>query len=153
MHPFKIKLQTSSPCGPGIFGPESFDWARVQHDFDYVWAYDVPQLYPPLSAIGKLVFENGDGDVRVFRLNKPSAGVALRGNRATDGTTRHFLDKAGTALSQNVAAALRNRQLFRDSHGEEQNGPKKKIKPPGAQQKQIDRAEKECATSSQQSKA
>jgi len=81
VHPFKIKLQTSSPCGPGIFGPESFDWARVQHDFDYVWAYDVPQLYPSLSAIGKLAFENGD--VRVFRLTKPSAGVALRGNRAT----------------------------------------------------------------------
>jgi len=93
VHPFRIKLQTFSPCGSVIFDPKSLDWARVQHDFDYVWAYDVPQFSLPLSAIGKLVFEKDD--IRVFQLDKSSTGAVLGKNPATAGRYQAYEREAG----------------------------------------------------------
>jgi len=93
VHPFRIKLQTFSPCGSVIFDPKSLDWARVQHDFDYVWAYDVPQFSLPLSAIGKLVFEKDD--IRVFQLDKSSTGTVLGKNLATAGRYQAYEREAG----------------------------------------------------------
>jgi hypothetical protein len=42
----------------------------VGSDFDYVWAYRVPQFSPALSSIGALVFRE-DG-LEVFRLTRTS---------------------------------------------------------------------------------
>ncbi len=44
------------------------DWARIQQDYDYVWAYNVQVFKTELSKIGVLVFE--EGDLRVFRVRR-----------------------------------------------------------------------------------
>jgi hypothetical protein len=66
VHPFRIKLETYAPCGPDFIPKGSLDWGRVQSDFDYVWAYRVPQLSSSLFAIGTLVSQQDD--VQVFHL-------------------------------------------------------------------------------------
>ncbi len=48
------------------------DWRRIQQDYDYVWAYNVPQFAPALSQIGSLVF--AEGELQVFRVNHTMAG-------------------------------------------------------------------------------
>ncbi len=71
VQPFRIRLQAYTPPGFTFIYLKSPDWARVREDYDYVWAYNVPQFSPPLAAIGQLVFE--DGDLRVFWLNRSTA--------------------------------------------------------------------------------
>lgn len=46
------------------------DWAQVQEDYDYVWAYGVPRYSAPLAAIGDRVYSFGA--LEVYRLRKPS---------------------------------------------------------------------------------
>ncbi len=50
------------------------DWARIQQDYDFVWAYNVQVFKTELSEIGVLVFE--EGDLRVFRVRRvPEEGA------------------------------------------------------------------------------
>ena len=42
------------------------DWQRVQADYDYLWAYRVPELAAPLAAVGTQVLE--DGDLKIYKL-------------------------------------------------------------------------------------
>ena len=49
---------------------EAPDWAQVQRDYDFVWAYDVRQFAPALEAIGQNVYSAGG--LVLYRLNKPA---------------------------------------------------------------------------------
>ncbi len=44
------------------------DWARVQQDYDYVWAYNVAAFHSELSRISVLVYESGD--LRLYRVSR-----------------------------------------------------------------------------------
>jgi len=43
-------------------------WDVVADDYDYVWAFHVPQYNEDLAEIGELVYENGD--LRLYRIKK-----------------------------------------------------------------------------------
>lgn len=45
------------------------DWAQVQEDYEYVWAYGVPRFSASLAAIGDRVYSFGA--LEVYRLRKP----------------------------------------------------------------------------------
>jgi len=66
VHPFALRPDTYDPCTQALTSESRLDWQRVQHDYDYVWAYRVPQFSPALSSIGKIVYE-GEG-LQVFQL-------------------------------------------------------------------------------------
>ena len=67
--PLRIEYDGYSPDGFwGLDYEESPDWARVQKDYDYVWAYNVSRFSDSLETIGELVYEYGD--LEVYRLNK-----------------------------------------------------------------------------------
>src|SRR5215831_13614964 len=44
------------------------DWDKVADDYDYVWAFHVPQYKEDLDDIGELVYESGD--LRLYRIRK-----------------------------------------------------------------------------------
>ena len=56
VHPFALKPGTYDPCSLAITPESKLDWGRVESDFDYVWAYHVPQFSSTLSSVGKIVF-------------------------------------------------------------------------------------------------
>jgi len=66
VHPFRIELQTYTPCSPNWIPLESWDWGRIRNDFDYAWVYGAPQVTAPLSQTGKLIDQQGD--LRIFQL-------------------------------------------------------------------------------------
>jgi hypothetical protein len=66
VHPLALKLHTYDPCVQTFTSTTRTDWGRVHSDFDYVWAYHVPQFSAALSSRGKVVFE--DENLQVFRL-------------------------------------------------------------------------------------
>jgi len=69
VQPFRLRLQAYNPYQPSSCGDlGTIDWGRVRSDYDYAWAYDVPQYAASLAAIGTPVFEGGG--LRVFRLNR-----------------------------------------------------------------------------------
>jgi hypothetical protein len=64
--PFQVRLQTYNPYGDALGDLDSADWKRINADYDYVWAYGVPQFSAPLSSEGKLVFEGEN--LQVFQM-------------------------------------------------------------------------------------
>ena len=44
------------------------DLGKVRHDYDYVWAYRVPQFAAEFRDIGSLVYQ--DGDIAVYRITR-----------------------------------------------------------------------------------
>jgi hypothetical protein len=68
VHPFALKDDPYDPCNLAITATTSLDWDRVGKEFDYVWAYHVPQFTSHLSSAGKLVFEGEN--LQVFQLGK-----------------------------------------------------------------------------------
>jgi hypothetical protein len=46
------------------------DWPRVQSEYEYVWAYDVPKFSEALAAIGDKIYSSGALDV--YRMRKPN---------------------------------------------------------------------------------
>ncbi len=70
--PMRIVRDTYTPDG---FWDLSYDvapdWAAVQSDYDYVWAYNVSKYSPQLAEIGELVYESGQ--LEVYRLKKRPA--------------------------------------------------------------------------------
>jgi hypothetical protein len=69
VHPLAIGLHAYDPCGQAGTPTTLLDWERVRRDFDYVWAYGIPQYSSALSSVGTLVFR--EGDLEVFRMRKP----------------------------------------------------------------------------------
>jgi hypothetical protein len=64
VHPFRIKLETYTPCSPNWIRLESWDWGRIRNDFDYAWVYGAPQASDPLSKIGTPIARQGE--LRIF---------------------------------------------------------------------------------------
>ena len=75
VQPFRIKADAYAPCGPDFLSMGSLDWNRIQHESGYVWEYDAPEALPALSAMGRVIFE--DGNLRVFRLD-PSVADGMQ---------------------------------------------------------------------------
>jgi hypothetical protein len=74
VHPFAWRLHTYDPCGLALTSTTKLDWGRVRTDFDYVWAYRVPQFSSSLNTVGALAFR--DGDLQVYRMNGVGSGDA-----------------------------------------------------------------------------
>ncbi len=69
LQPFQIRLDVYSPDGFwDLVYNQPPDWAQVQEEYDYVWAYHVPRFSAALAAIGQLIYT--DGDLEVFQLRK-----------------------------------------------------------------------------------
>jgi hypothetical protein len=47
------------------------DWAQIQEDYDYVWAYDVARFDSGLRTIGDMVYTSGK--LKLYRVRKPPA--------------------------------------------------------------------------------
>jgi hypothetical protein len=69
VHPLRIVHRAYAPAVreylPAVYR-QAPEWPRIQQDYDFVWAYNVPAFHSELARIGALVFE--EGDLRVYRL-------------------------------------------------------------------------------------
>jgi hypothetical protein len=72
-----IKNVTTVQVKSNLLRPEGFwdlnyeedpVWERVADDYDYVWAFHVPQYNEDLAEIGEMVYESGD--LRLYRMKK-----------------------------------------------------------------------------------
>ena len=70
VEPFQVRLRTYDPYGPAFGDLESPDWKRIKTDYDFVWAYGVPQFSSALSSEGKVVFEGEN--LQVFQMREAS---------------------------------------------------------------------------------
>ena len=75
-----IKNVTTVQVKSNLARPEGFwdldyqddpDWDKVAGDYDYVWAFHVPQYKEDLDEIADVVYESGD--LRLYRIKKDSA--------------------------------------------------------------------------------
>jgi hypothetical protein len=75
-----IKNVTTVQVKSNLLRPEGFwdlnyeedpVWDRVADDYDYVWAFHVPQYNEDLAEIGEMVYESGD--LRLYRIKKDRA--------------------------------------------------------------------------------
>jgi hypothetical protein len=57
---------TTNLCGPFI--KQAPDWAQVEKDFDYVWAYNLPEYRAQLERIGTPMV--AVGGLQIFRIHK-----------------------------------------------------------------------------------
>ncbi len=68
-NPLRIRQDSYAPEGFWDLSYEaSPDWEHVRREYDYVWAYNVDRFAPQLTAIGELVYDQGD--LQVYRLRK-----------------------------------------------------------------------------------
>jgi hypothetical protein len=72
-------------CGPLV--DREPDWGRVSRDYDYVWAYDLPEYDSQLKAIGSCIFS--ESKIRVFHMEN----VSTSGSTGP-GTLARSLDQA-----------------------------------------------------------
>jgi hypothetical protein len=72
-----IKNVTTVQVKSNLARPEGFwdlqyeddpDWDKVADDYDYVWAFHVPQYKDDLEDIGDMIYESGD--LRLYRIDK-----------------------------------------------------------------------------------
>ncbi len=73
-----IKNVTTVQVKSNLARPEGFwelnydnndpDWEKVAEDYDYVWAFHVPQYNEDIAEIGEMVYESGD--LRLYRIRK-----------------------------------------------------------------------------------
>jgi hypothetical protein len=72
-----IKNVTTVQVKSNLVRPEGFwdlnyeedpDWDKVADDYDYVWAFHVPQYNEDLAEIGEMVYASGD--LRLYRIKK-----------------------------------------------------------------------------------
>ncbi|MBZ5645469.1 MAG: hypothetical protein LAO19_22145 [Acidobacteriia bacterium] len=67
VQPLRSRIQNDSLCEPVVNFSAPFQWAGIREDYDYVWVYRVPEAFPSLAAIGKVVY--AEGDLRIFRIH------------------------------------------------------------------------------------
>ena len=77
VHPFELKLTTYDPCAVLTDPKTPLDWARIESDFDYIWAYHVPQFASALSTAGKTVF--AAENLQIVQVTKPGGGQGEAG--------------------------------------------------------------------------
>lgn len=67
--PLRIKMDQYTPDGFwDLTYKEQLDWELVRQDYDYVYAYNVPQFESGLSGIGDVVYSSGK--LKLFKLRK-----------------------------------------------------------------------------------
>jgi hypothetical protein len=70
--PLRIKMQTYTPDGFWDLNyREQLDWEQVRNDYDYVYAYNVPQFEAGLRGIGDVIYTSGK--LELFKLRKDLA--------------------------------------------------------------------------------
>ena len=68
VQPLRTVAESDAACTPILDAAGPIEWKDIRRDFDYVWAYRVPNsLLPSLAAQGKVVYQ--DGDLLVCQLN------------------------------------------------------------------------------------
>jgi hypothetical protein len=74
--PMRITYDSYAPDGFwNLVYDEPPDWRRVQHDYQYVWAYGVPRFSAPLDGIGERIYSYGALEVyRIRKLNDDGTG-------------------------------------------------------------------------------
>lgn len=114
--PLRIVYDSYTPDGFWDLQPP--DWAQVQQDYDYVWAYGVPQFSSALASIGERVYQFGQ--LQVFRIHKGSSGTTDGPEQRVTGTPplEHTFkwrgerqQKCGSVLSD-VGKFLRARKIM-----------------------------------------
>jgi hypothetical protein len=59
-----------------VYG-EPPDWKKVQSDYEYVWAYDVPRFSAALGGIGDRIYASGALEIyRIKKMPEPAAREA-----------------------------------------------------------------------------
>ena len=71
VHPLALTPRAYDRCNQTFTSSQVPDWPRVESEFDYVWAYHVPQYTPVLSSLGKVVW--AQEGLQVFQLGKGAA--------------------------------------------------------------------------------
>jgi hypothetical protein len=74
--PLRVTADVHDPDGFWNLKYDSpLDWAQIQEDYDYVWAYDVAKFDSGLRTIGDVVYTSGK--LKLYRIRKlPAAGEA-----------------------------------------------------------------------------
>ncbi|HXE89947.1 MAG TPA: hypothetical protein VNK82_03190 [Terriglobales bacterium] len=71
VHPLRISAAGYVPEA-GAYPPMIYrappDWEQVRRDYDYVWAFHVPELDAHLAEIGTLVYQSGE--LKLYRVRK-----------------------------------------------------------------------------------
>jgi hypothetical protein len=71
--PLRIKMQTYTPDGFwDLHYKEELDWEQVRSDYDYVYAYGVPQFENGLRGIGNVIYTSGKLELFKIRKEMPS---------------------------------------------------------------------------------
>jgi hypothetical protein len=69
VHPLRISAAAYVP-GAGEYPPMIYrappDWEQVRRDYDYVWAFHVPEFDAELARIGAVAYEGGE--LKLYRL-------------------------------------------------------------------------------------
>jgi hypothetical protein len=75
--PMRIIHDSYTPDGFwNLVYDEAPDWQRVQNDYEYVWAYDVPRFSAALAGVGERIYSSGA--LEVYRIRKsPETNAAL----------------------------------------------------------------------------
>ena len=72
--PMRIVYDSYTPDGFwNLVYEEAPDWQRVQNDYDYVWAYDVPRFSAALAGIGEQIYSSGA--LEVYRIRKSAEPI------------------------------------------------------------------------------
>ena len=72
--PLRIRMQTYTPDGFwDLHYNGQLDWAQVQNDYDYVYAYNVPQFENGLRGIGDVIYTSGK--LELFKMRKESPNI------------------------------------------------------------------------------
>jgi hypothetical protein len=67
VQPLETLAESDEACTSIVNPAGPFEWKNIRRDFDYVWAYRVPESSPSLAALGKVVYQ--DGDLFVWQMN------------------------------------------------------------------------------------
>jgi hypothetical protein len=69
--PMRIIYDSYTPDGFwNLVYDETPDWQRVQNEYEYVWAYDVPRYSASLAEIGERIYSSGA--LEVYRVRNPA---------------------------------------------------------------------------------
>jgi hypothetical protein len=79
IHVVRIRAQAYTPQGMGYTYRKTPDWAHVEQDYDYVWAYNVPEFSAELSAIGVPIYHFEK--LVVYRLSRQPGNRVRKSNR------------------------------------------------------------------------
>jgi len=72
--PLRIKMETYTPDGFwDLSYHEQMDWDRMRQDYDYVYAYNVPQFENGLRGIGEVIYTSGK--LELFKIRKEALEI------------------------------------------------------------------------------